>query len=289
MKFLKILRMTFTFRLSEACLRSAFCIALALMVVSCASPHLQQGTSLSSYAGLTESGGTLAKANLRVDAVPVRAAQTVRLVPTSVQVDSGSTFDPEDLALVTNAVDRALCTGLSDRFQIVAANQPADLVVHATITDIVATGRAAAAISTVASLGTIAVIHVPAPRLPLGLGSLSVEAEAIGRDGSQKAAMLWARSANMVTTTARIAEIGDAYSLSSSFGADFSRMLITGHDPFKGMPSAPSMQDFKTSLGGDPKFDVCKAFGRAPGIKGVGTALLGLPPSWSDRGAATSL
>ncbi|WP_350449215.1 DUF3313 family protein, partial [Escherichia coli] len=33
--------------------------------------------------------------------------------------------------LVANAVDRALCAGLSERFHVVGPAQPADLTVHA--------------------------------------------------------------------------------------------------------------------------------------------------------------
>ncbi|SCW88930.1 Protein of unknown function [Rhizobium mongolense subsp. loessense] len=279
--------MTFSFRLPKNHLRAAVSAVLLSSLSSCASVALHQGTSLGSYAGMTPSGGTLTKAKLRVDSGPVLAAQTVRIVPTSADAVSGGSFDVKDLALLTNAVDRALCTGLSDRFKVVTASQPADLVVHATVTDIVPTNRTVAATSAVASLGA-AVVFVPIPRLPIGLGGLSIEAEAVGQDGSQKAAMLWSRGANMLTTKARVSKVGDAYSLSSAFGADFSRMLVKGQDPFKGTLSMPSMQKLKASLGGDPKYDACKAFGSAPGIKGAVAGQLGLPPGWSDKGAAAS-
>ncbi|CCE95773.1 DUF3313 domain-containing protein [Sinorhizobium fredii] len=278
--------MLFSFQLPEIRPQAVLCVFLLLTVSSCANVPLHQGATLGSYAGMTASGGTLTKAKLRVDPAPVLAAQTVRIVPTSAQIGSGTAFDPKDLALVTNTIDRALCTGLSDRFKVVAPNQPADLVVRATVTDIVATNRAAAATSTVASLGVAAMLPVPVPRLPIGLGGLSVEAEAVGQDGSQKAAMVWSRGANMLTTRARMSTIGDAYSLSSAFGTDFSRMLVTGRDPFKGMMAMPSMQKMKTSLGGDPKYDACRAFGSAPGIKGVVAGQFGLPPGWTDKGAS---
>jgi hypothetical protein len=98
--------------------------------------------------------------------------------------------------------------------------------------------------------------------------------------------MLWSRGANMLTTRARISTVGDAYLLSSAFGADFSRMLVKGRDPFKGTSVIPSMQKIKASLGGGPKYEACKAFGSAPGITGAVAGQLGLPPGWSDKGAA---
>ncbi|MFS8056740.1 DUF3313 domain-containing protein [Rhizobium sp. BR 317] len=277
--------MTSSFRLTNIRPQTAAVILLAALP-SCASVPLHQGTSLSSYKDMAASGGSLTKAKLRVDPASVLVARTVRIVPTSAQLGNSGALDPKGLALVANAIDRALCTGLSDRFQVVAANQPADLVVHATVTDIVPTNRTAAATSAVASLGTSVALAIPIPRIPIGLGGLSVEAEAVGQDGAQKAAMLWSRGANMLTTKARISSVGDAYSLSSAFGGDFSRMLVRGQDPFKGKPAIPSIQKIKASLGGDPKYDACKAFGSAPGLTGAVAGQLGLPPSWSDKGAA---
>ncbi|SMF13021.1 Protein of unknown function [Xaviernesmea oryzae] len=265
----------------------AFGVILLACLSACASVPLSEGTSLSSYDGMNPSGGTLTRAKLRVDSPPVLAAQTVRIVPTSALIYSRG-FDPGELALVTNAIDRALCTGLSDRFKIVATSQPADLTVRATVTNIVATNRSVAATSTVASFGASAALGIPIPRLPIGLGGLAIEAEAIDGNGSQRAALLWSRGANMITTRARVSAVGDAYSLSSAFATDFSRMLVTGKDPFKGMPAIPSMQRLRASLGGDPKYDACKAFGTAPGIPGLVAARFGLPPAWTDRGAATS-
>ncbi|MFT4182201.1 MAG: DUF3313 domain-containing protein [Rhizobium sp.] len=280
--------MTFSPRPAETRSRTVVCILLFATLPSCASVPLHQGGSLASYAGMTASGGSLTKAKLRVDSPSVLAAQTVRIEPTAAQIGNSGAFAPQNLRLVTNAIDRALCIGLSDRYRIVVANQPADLVVHATVTDIVPTNRTFAATSAVTSLGASVALSVPFPRIPIGLGGLSVEAEAIGRDGSQKAAMLWSRGANMLTTRARISAIGDAYSLSSAFGGDFSRMLVRGRDPFGGTPAIPSMQKLKASLGGDPKYAACKAFGSAPGITGAVAGQLGLPPGWADKGAATT-
>ncbi|RWC30541.1 MAG: DUF3313 domain-containing protein [Mesorhizobium sp.] len=278
--------MVFKFRRLEMWSRAAFCVALFLWLSACTSVPLTEGTSLSSQAGLSPSGGTLTKAKLRVDSAPVLAAQTARIEPTSTQIGS-RVFDAKDLALVTNAIDRAICTDLSDRFRVVAQSQPADLVIHATVTDIVATNRTAAAGSIVVSLGaSVADLGVPIPRLPIGLGGLAIEAEAVDKDGSQRAAMLWSRGANMITTKARVSAVGDAYSLSSAFAADFSRMLVKGNDPFNRTLAIPSMQKLRASLGGNPKYDACRAFGTAPGIPGIVAARFGLPLSWTDKGAA---
>ncbi|WP_275448525.1 DUF3313 domain-containing protein [Mesorhizobium retamae] len=280
--------MTLKLRRLEKQPRAALSVALFWCLSACTSVPLPEGTSLSSYAGMSPSGGTLTKAKLRLDSTPVLAAKTVRIVPTSTRIGSHG-FNARDLALVSNAIDRAICTNLSDRFQIVPPSQPADLVIHATVTDIVATNRLAAAGSIAASLGaSVADLGVPIPRLPIGLGGLAIEAEALDKDGLQKAAMVWSRGANMITTKARISTVGDAYSLSSTFAADFSRMLVKGKDPFKGIPAIPSMQKLRVSLGGNPKYDACRVFGRAPGIPGMVAARFGLPPTWVDKGAVAS-
>ena len=260
-------------------------MAVAHGVAACSSVPLTEGAALSSDADLTEADGMLTKARVRVEEEPVLAARSVRIVPTSVRFASAD-FTPEDLALITNTIDRGLCTGLSRRFDVVGPDQPADLVVQAAVTGVVATNRVAAATSTVASLGAMIALPVPVPRLPFGLGGLSIEAEAVAADGTQQAAMIWSRGANIVTTQSRVSEVGDAYALSSAFAGDFSRLLVEGKSPFGAMPSPPSIDAIGAALGAKPKDVDCASFGAAPGIPGAIASRLGLPPEWTDAGAA---
>jgi len=99
--------------------------------------------------------------------------------------------------------------------------------------------------------------------------------------------MVWAKGANFVTTNARISQIGDAYSLAASFGDDFSKMLVSGKTPFKGLPKIPSGQRIKSGLGGKPKYPVCDTFGRSPGLKHFAASQVGMPPSWTDKQRST--
>ncbi|WP_245448381.1 hypothetical protein [Neorhizobium sp. T6_25] len=87
----------------------------------------------------------------------------------------------------------------------------------------------------------------------------------------------------MVTTSAPVSQIGDAYSLAASFGSDFSRMLVSGKTPFKGLPKIPSGQRIKSGLGGKPKFAACERFGRSPGLVDFAVSQVGMPPSWTDK------
>jgi hypothetical protein len=61
-------------------------------------------------------------------------------------------------------------------------------------------------------------VPVPVPRILIGLGSLSLEAEARDPLGDQKTAMIWGRGANALVESGRGAQEGDAYDLVGAFG-----------------------------------------------------------------------
>ena len=268
-------------------------LLMPLIAACAASVPLEQAGLLSSYQQLAPSSGVLTQAQVSVDSDRILAAKTVRIIPTSLSTAvAEAKLSEAQLRLIANAVDRALCTGLSDRFQIVSSAQAADLTVHAFITRIIPTDETAAAASKVAWVATsvataVTVVPVPMPslRIPIGLGGLALEAEAVDRTGSQKAAMVWARGADSLTSRPRMSPAGDAYDLAASFGADFSKLLVTGASPFKTLPSPPSMQRVGSLLGGAPKESACEAFGRGPGVAGLVGSAIGLPPEWTDKGA----
>jgi hypothetical protein len=165
--------------------------------------------------------------------------------------------------------------------------------VHAVVTYVGLTDEKAAAASKVAGIGvSIAesaflppLIKVPAPRIPLGMGGLGIEAEATNRTGKQEAAMVWARGADAFTSKPKVSTAGDAYDLSKSFADDFSKLLVKGASPFKKVPSLPSLNAITAALGGPPKEAACETFGRGPGVVGLVGDTLGLPPEWIDKGA----
>ncbi|BAM87934.1 hypothetical protein S58_19270 [Bradyrhizobium oligotrophicum S58] len=261
------------------------CAALGLS--GCATAPMTQSGALASYQSLAESNGVLAKSLLNVDKDNVLAAQTVRIMPTSFSGEAGAVLTEQQRQLVANAVDRALCLNLSERLTVVAPNQRADLttrtfITQATPTDPVAAGASKVVSAVPGALG----VPVPVPRLPIGLGSLSVEAEALDRKGRQQAAMVWARGANSFTNSPVLSQAGDAYDLASSFSADFGQMLVTGETPFGKAPKLPSIARIGAALGGKPKNAACEAFGRDPGVIGMVANRLGAPPEWVDKGAA---
>lgn len=279
-------------RIDPASLRPCFkpvtsalfsCLLLST-VAGCAAVPLEEANSLTSYDGLTSNNGRLTKAKYKVASGDLVSAKTIYIEPTTIAATAAQSIKKSsDQALVANVISRALCIGVSDRFEVVDRKENADLVAHATVTRIVPTNAAMAGLSTATSLGANFVVPVPVPRLPMGLGGLSVEAEATTRDGKQLGAMVWAKGANALTTNARVSQVGDAYSLATSFGNDFSKMLVTGKTPFKGLPKLPSSQKLKSNLGGKPKYQACERFGRAPGLTDLAASQLGMPPSWTDK------
>lgn len=271
-------------------------IALAILplVTGCASVPLEQKGALSSYDRLAPSDGVLTKAKVSVSKEDVLAAKTIRIMPTTFALSAlDAKLSDTQRALVANAVNRSLCIGLSDRFEIVALSQPADLTVHASITRILPTDENAAAASkalsvasTVATAAMSVSVPVPSVRVPIGLGGLALEAEAVDPSRTQKAAMIWARGADSLTSQPRVSQAGDAYDLASSFGDDFSKLLVTGASPFQTLPSLPSVQRIGSMFGAAPKQSVCDGFGRS-GLTGMVGGRLGLPPEWTDQGAKT--
>lgn len=257
---------------------------LSATLVGCQSVPLKEAGTLTSYGKLGPSKGMVAKKRLYVDGQRLVDVKTVRIAPTTFSFAAASKIKSDaDRDLVSNALDRALCVALSDRYQMVPANQPADLTVRSVIADIVPTDKALAGVSTAITIGTGFVLPVSVPRLPVGLGGLAVEAEAVDASGLQSAAMLWARGANSILDKPRVSEVGDAYSFSTKFADAFSQVLISGKEPKALDISLPARQRMQSWLGGKPKYAACDAFGRAPGLVGAIAAKYGAPPQWIDK------
>ncbi len=264
-------------------------LPLILAIAGCASVPLTEGGTLSSYDRLGEPKGNLSKTRTYVDGAGLASMKTARIVPTAFASSASSHVATEaDRVLVANAIDRALCIALSDKYQMLPAGQIADLTVRAVVTDIVPTNKTMAGVSTAVSLGSNAVLPVGIPRLPVGLGGLAVEAEAVDGAGVQRAAMVWARGANSIQNNPRVSEVGDAYGLAAKFGDEFSRILVIGKEPEGLDLSLPSGQRLQSWLGGKPKHEACDAFGRAPGLVGTVADKVGAPPEWTDKRPATT-
>ncbi|SDP39337.1 DUF3313 domain-containing protein [Phyllobacterium sp. OV277] len=266
------------------------CLALPVVLVvgGCTSVPLKEAGTLTSYDRLGTAKGKFTKSRSFIDGASLAGMKTVKIVPTAYAFGASSRVSrAEDRALVANALDRAVCVALSDKYQVVGLNQPADLTVRTVVTDIVPTNKTIAGVSTAVSLGSSAVLPIGVPRLPAGLGGLAVEAEAIDHNGTQRAAVVWSKGANSITNSARVSDVGDAYSLASNFGNYFSRMIVTGKEPSGVQFALPSGQKMNSMFGGKPKYAACEMFGRAPGLMGAVGSKLGAPPSWTDKSGKT--
>tara|TARA_R110002126_G_scaffold291569_3_gene453825 strand:- start:143 stop:940 length:798 start_codon:yes stop_codon:yes gene_type:complete len=256
-----------------------------LALSACTSVPLQQGGGLSSYENLGKETGTFGNKRTFVDKAAVAAVKTVRILPSVYAPKAANRVKrPQDRALVSNVLDRALCVALSDKYQIVGPDHFADMTVHNVITDLVPTNKAVAGVSAVVTAGTGFVLPVSVPRLPLGLGAVAVEGEAVDKTGTQIAAILWSKGANSITNSPRVSAVGDAYSLATSYGSDFSTLLIKEASPSIFAVTMPSGQKIRSYFGGKPKYAACDTFGRAPGLAGMAAGMIAAPPGWADAG-----
>ena len=134
------------------------------MAAGCATAPLERSGSLASYDNLTPSDGLLTKSQVRVSKADVLGAKTVRIEPTAFTVAAAKEpFSDQQRSLIKNAVNRAMCFALSERFRIVAPTEAADLSVRAVITHIAPTDATAAGVSKVASV----VPSIVAPGVPI--------------------------------------------------------------------------------------------------------------------------
>ncbi|MFS8048958.1 DUF3313 domain-containing protein [Rhizobium sp. BR 314] len=264
------------------------CFILAV-TSGCSSVPLKEGGMLSSYGNLGAPKGKFSKSRVFLDKDKLKDVKKVAIWPTTLTLAAGSRIpNPKDRLLVSNSIDRAICFAMSEKYQIVPIGGSPDLTVKAVITDIVPTQPTVAGAATAISIGSSIALPVQIPRLPLGLGGLAVEAEALDGAGVQRAAILWSRGANSITNKARISKVGDAYDLAAAFGSEFSRMIIAGKEPGGLNIRLPSFYEIRTGIGGKPGSPLCESFGRSPGVIGALGASFGAPPSWTDKGARAS-
>ena len=267
-------------------------IAATSVLHACATAPLVQGVGLSSYDSMAPSDGLVTKSRIHVKKEQVLAAKTINIQSTVFTPEVAPKLTNAHRELVANAVDRALCINLSDRFKVVMPYEPADLTVRASVTQATETDEVAAGVSVAASIGMNFVdvgVPLPTPHVPIGLGHLSIEAEAIDPLGQQQAAMIWARGATALFSSPKVSKASDAYDMAEKFGEDFGLLLVKGETPFGnggvGGIDLPSWQKINSTMGFAPKYAACENYGRSPGIAGFVGGQIGLPPEWTDSGA----
>ncbi|KQT50354.1 hypothetical protein ASG52_05890 [Methylobacterium sp. Leaf456] len=266
------------------------------LLAGCGDVVLTDGRTLTRADQFVTSDAVASESKLFIDPTLPQTVRTVRIVPTAfTEAVSGPGLDAVERRLIANAADRALCYDLSLRYDIVSAG-PADLTVRSAITridltNVPAAGTTIAASTAISIAGQVGVGFantvgkIPVPRVPIGLGSLTIEAEALDARKRQRAAMIWGGAANAFTNSARFSAASDAYDLAGEFGQDFGSYLATTKDPFRGELQIPTYDRIRiTTLGEAPLDPDCAVYGRAPGIDGILGDMIGLPPDWTDKG-----
>lgn len=262
-------------------LRGCFAGALAivgpsLLLAACASSSLTETGSLSSYQGMAGVKTTRTKARISADAAVLAAARTVRITPVAYAPGAADRVSPDQGALVANLVARTLCVKLSERFDIAPEGGPADLEVKVVITRMTPTNREAAGASAPLRVAGM-VVGVPIPgRIPVGMGSFAAEGEAVDGGGVQRAAMVWARGADMFTNRPRASKIGDAYELSGAFAGDMATLISTGKNPLHDIPRGAFAKRKR------PVPAACDAYGKGHPAETFMSGFIAAPPEWTD-------
>lgn len=223
----------------------------ALLLAACGTPARQSGL-LSSYEDLgpSRNGLRASAAERRADAA-LRQVRRIALLPATLAPSPRNSWLTEaERTLVLREVDAQLCFELSRRYEIIAQPHAADATVKSVVAEVRPTGRAASAASAAASF------FIPGPiglRVPGATGGLSAEAELMGADGRQLAAIVWNRNATPVgTDTPSLSRVGDALQFAEAFGDAAGRAL--------------SPADRKS--GPVPRPDPCAGFGPRVRVEG---------------------
>lgn len=255
-------------------------VSISTLLASCARSTIVENGSLSSYQGMVAQNSLLTKSKQIIDREAIITSSNIKIIPTTTKLsNNNSKLTAKQLNLITSNIDRVLCQKLSNRYKVVLNDDEADLILKISITQLTPSNGAVAGVSKIASFAS----PVPVPRVPIGLGSLSVEAEAVNSSGKQVAGLVWAKGADIITSKSRTSSIGDAYDLGSDFANDFSKMLLFAKNPFKIGVSLPTRKDMAYSLTGKASQANCEQFGRGSGVPGIIGGALGLPPSWTEK------
>jgi hypothetical protein len=158
----------------------------------------------------------------RIDRAAIAQAKTLHVAPPRFADGADTALSPREREVILAGVGRALCTRTSKFFEVVAAEQPADIVLRSEVTGVGLTNRGVAG----ASLVVGALSPIPfTPRLPAGMGGLSADVVASAADGARVLEFRWAQGANAFTTDATPSRLGDAYALTDVLARDVRRLL----------------------------------------------------------------
>ena len=227
-----------------------------LLVAACATPAPHSGL-LSNYGGLVvREGAVRTSLAERKDQEGLAAVTSVVLRPTEFAKNSQTDWlNPAERILLLREIDAQLCFELSERYAIQPEADRADAEVRAVVSRAAPTGRVGSAASAAAG------VFIPGPiglRMPGGLGGLGMEAEMIGPQGRQLAALVWNRDAKLIgMDNPSLSRLGDALQLA---------------EPFADAAGAAMSPTGVKSRGVD-KLDPCADFGPRIRLEGIAARL----------------
>lgn len=192
-------------------------LASALALAACQTAPAANAGFLQSYDGLQTKEGTLrVSVRDRRDDAAAQGVERVFIEPSVLTAGAADGIAPADVAMVLGEVDRQVCYEISERFTVLPTPAPDAARVRTAVTRIAPTGSVGSGASAVANF------FIPGPigvRPPGTTGMLAAEAELVIEDGTQVAALAWARSANVVgMDTPSLSRVGDALQFAELFG-----------------------------------------------------------------------
>jgi hypothetical protein len=210
-------------------LRMALPVLLTLSLAACANAPTRSGF-LKSYDDMKPRKMVRAKEIRRKGGPNLARIRTVAILPTTLHPSvKADWLTPNARDALLNEIDAQLCFELTKHYDL-APPQKADARVHAAVTDLEATGRAG---STAAAAANVVIPGPIGVRPPGSTGGLSVEAEMLGRNGRQLAAISWSRDAmNVGADKPALTRVGDAMQFAEPF-ADAAAKVMTAPDAKK--------------------------------------------------------
>ena len=203
-------------------------VALASLsaLAACQSMPTDRSGYLSSYEGLGDGRNGEHGPSKRRDDTASNALTRVYIEPSVLRVSAKTSVRPENQVMVRQEIDRQMCFRLSKRFDIVSTPEPDAGRVRTAIVHIAPTNPAGSAATAAASF------FIPVPivkfRGPGISGALAAEAELVGPEGQQVAAIAWAKSTEGLSKMdPSLSPVGDALQLAEPFAKAASDAFAT--------------------------------------------------------------
>jgi hypothetical protein len=207
---------------------------VVLGVSACQTAPTANSGFIGGYDQLETQGDTLrASIRQRRDEAAAASIDRVWLEPSVLVGDAGQSLSEIDRGLVLREVDRQVCYEISERFTVSPTSDGVSRV-RTAIVDIRPTGAAGSGVAAITNA------LVPGPgtfRVPGTTGGLAAEAELLDPQGTQVAALAWARNANVVgTDTPSLSRVGDALQMAEPFGDAVGDAFAPNGRPVRAIP-----------------------------------------------------